>query len=317
MKKSTFVITQNTKGERLDLFVSSQSDLTRSQVQKLIRKGFVTVNLRTEKASYKVKGDDMIEFSQPDDQEEILIPEDMPLDIIWQDEHIIVVNKPPHMVTHPAAGNRTGTLMNALASRCEKLASIGAPLRPGVVHRLDKDTSGVIVIAKDDESYYSLIRQFKQREVEKHYVALLYGNLKKDHGDIKVAIGRSVSDRKKMSTRTRRGKEAVTQFEVMKRSPSVTLVKIKILTGRTHQIRVHFSSIGHPVLGDRTYGGKTLIKVGQKTAPFSRQMLHAYSIKLKHPVSGEVLEFTAPMPEDMEKAIEELEALANFRAIQR
>jgi 23S rRNA pseudouridine1911/1915/1917 synthase len=248
----------------------------------------------------------MIELILPDEQKVTLIPEDMPLDILWEDEHIIVVNKPPHMVTHPAAGNRSGTLMNAVTARCKKLASAGAPLRPGVVHRLDKDTSGVIVVAKDDASYYNLTRQFKEREIEKHYAALLYGDLKENYGEIKAPIGRSVSDRKKMSTRTRKGKEAITRFKVMKRFKFATLAKVRIITGRTHQIRVHFASIGNPVLGDKTYGKKSEIRIGQKTVTFNRQMLHAYSLKLKHPVSGEVLEFTAPMPDDMKEAIKEL-----------
>jgi len=281
--------------------------MTRSRVQKLISRGLVAVNSHAEKAGYNIKGGDRIDIMLPDEQTGVLVPEDIPLDVIWEDEHIIAVNKPPHMVTHPAPGNRSGTLMNALIARRGKLASAGAPLRPGVVHRLDKDTSGIMVIAKTDAAYYSLIRQFKEREVEKYYVALLYGSLKGDHGEIKAPIGRSVSDRKKMSTRSRRGREAVTRFEVIKRFPSAALVKIRILTGRTHQIRVHFSSIGHPVLGDKTYGKKLEINAGAgKKVSFPRQMLHACSIKLKHPASGEFLEFTAPTPEDMEKAIEEL-----------
>jgi 23S rRNA pseudouridine1911/1915/1917 synthase len=273
-----------------------------------MKQGLVTVNKYTGKPGYKVKAGDRIEVTMPDEKNGGLIPENIPLDIIFEDEHIIIVNKPSHMVTHPAAGNKSGTLMNALAARCKKLASVGAPLRPGVVHRLDKDTSGVMVVAKDDAAYYHLIRQFKEREVEKHYTALLYGSLKKNYGEISAEIGRSVSDRKKMSTKTRSGKEAVTRFEVMKRFQSATLVKVRILTGRTHQIRVHFSSIGHPVLGDKTYGKKVEIDAGsKKKISFPRQMLHAFSLKLAHPVSGEVLEFTAPLPEDMEKAIRELE----------
>ena len=210
------------------------------------------------------------------------------------------------MVIYPAVGNRSGTLMNALISKCDKLSSVGAPLRPGVVHRLDKDTSGAIIIAKDDRTHHDLVNQFKHREIEKHYLVLLYGTLKEARGEIKTAIGRSESDRKKMSTTSRRGKEALTRFEVMKRFRSATLAKVRIITGRTHQIRVHFTSLGHPVLGDRTYGKKIAIQAGQKTIRFPRQMLHAHSITLRHPASGDVLELTAPMPEDMEEAIQEL-----------
>ncbi len=306
MKKNIYTIKAVSIGERLDILISKKSGLTRSHVQRLINQGLITVNSHNEKSGYKVKVGDRIEIVVPREPEGMLIPEDTPLDVIWEDEHIIVVNKPPHMVIYPAAGNKRGTLMNALASRCKKLASIGTPLRPGVVHRLDKNTSGAIVIAKDDSSYFSLVNQFKKREIEKQYFALLYGNLKADHGEIKSAIGRSLSDRKKMSTKTGKGKEAITRFHVMKRFKSATLAKVKIITGRTHQIRVHFASIGNPVLGDKTYGRKTSLTLGQKTINFHRQMLHAYSLKLKHPITEKPMEFTAPMPKDMEKAIEEL-----------
>ncbi|RJQ44093.1 MAG: RluA family pseudouridine synthase [Nitrospiraceae bacterium] len=307
MNKTSYLVTRGTKAQRLDAFISSQSNLTRSRIQKLLKQGLITVDSRTEKASYKVKEGDTIAVTAPDAQEGMLVPEDIPLDVVYEDDTIVVVNKPPGLITHPAAGNRTGTLMNALAARCGKLASVGAPLRPGVVHRLDKDTSGLLVIAKTDEAYYNLVKQFKDREVEKHYAALLYGAVRSECGEIHSAIGRSASDRKKMSTKTRRGKEALTQYEVMRRFPSATLVKVKILTGRTHQIRVHFASIGHPVLGDRTYGRKVDVAVeGRKKIVFPRQMLHAYSLKLKHPEDGRLLEFSAPMPGDMEGVIREL-----------
>lgn len=306
MKKNIYIITTEIKTERLDTFISLKCSLTRSFIQKLIREGSVTVNSRKEKSSYRIKTDDQIEVNIPDEPEGTLIPEDLPLDIISEDEHIVVVNKPPHMVIYPAAGNKSGTLMNALVSGGRKLASIGAPLRPGVVHRLDKDTSGLIIIAKDNNAYYGLVKQFRERQIEKRYLALLYGSLRENHGEIRTLIGRSASDRKKMSTRTKRGREAVTHYQVMRRFKSATLAGISILTGRTHQIRVHFASIGHPVLGDRTYGKKTNIRQGQKLITFPRQMLHAHILRLQHPVSGKTLEFTAPMPGDMEKVIGEL-----------
>ena len=306
MRKAVYIIAPETKSGRLDTFISQQSHLTRSFIQKLIRQGSITVNSCAEKAGYKIKKGDKIELTIPDEPERQLAPEDIPLEILWEDEHIVVVNKPPDMVIYPAVGNRSGTLMNALVSRCGRLSSVGAPLRPGVVHRLDKNTSGVIVIAKDDRSHHGLVDQFKNREVEKHYTALLYGRLKEDSGEITSAIGRSLSDRKKMSVKTRNGKEAITKFEVVRRFNSATLVNVRIITGRTHQIRVHFASIGYPVLGDKTYGKKTSVKSGRITVNFSRQMLHAYSMRLKHPVNGESLEFTAPMPEDMEEAIGKL-----------
>jgi 23S rRNA pseudouridine1911/1915/1917 synthase len=308
VKKTTYTVEPEIKSERLDSFISSKSGLSRSYVQKLIKQGFLSVNSQREKTSYKIKAGDTIEYIIADEPQETLTPEDIPLTIIWEDDHIIVVNKPSGMVVHPAAGHRHGTLINALLSRCEKLASIGAPLRPGIVHRLDKDTSGLIVVAKDDISYVNLQKQFKKREVKKHYYALVYGNLKNDRGEINKAIGRAVSDRKKMSTRTTKGKEALTQFEVIKRLRSATLVKVTIITGRTHQIRVHFAASGHPVLGDKSYGKKTLLKFMHKTVSFNRQMLHAYSLKLKHPVKGNPLVFNAPIPEDIKKAIKELSA---------
>ena len=306
MKKETYIVSPETKAERLDTYVSSKSGLSRSHVQKLIKQGLVIVNSRIEKVSYKVKNGDSIELTIPVQPESLLVPEDIPLDVIYEDEHIIIINKPPKMIVHPAAGYKSGTLINALIYRCGKLASIGAPLRPGIVHRLDKDTSGIIVIAKDDAAYLNLCKQFKERKVEKYYLALLYGTLKKDKEEINTPIGRAIADRKKMSTKTRKGKEAVTQFEVIKRFKSATMVKIKIITGRTHQIRVHFAASGHPVLGDKIYGKKIAIKFAQRTINFSRQMLHAQSLKFKHPVDGSPLEFTTPIPKDIETAIKEL-----------
>jgi 23S rRNA pseudouridine1911/1915/1917 synthase len=304
MRKTSYDVPPESKPVRLDSFVAQQCTLTRSYIQKLIREGMVTVNSIAEKNSHKVRSGDHVEILIPDRPESDLVPEDIPLDILWEDDHIIVINKPSNLVIYPAAGNRNGTLMNGLISICKNLSSVGAPLRPGVIHRLDKDTSGVIVIAKNDNAYYSIARQFKNREVKKEYLALLYGNLQEDKGEIKAAIGRSLSDRKKMSTRTRAGKEAVTRFEVVKRLGSATLAKIRIITGRTHQIRVHFASIGNPVLGDKVYGKKTSLKTGQTTFKFSRQMLHAYSLELKHPATGDMLEFNAPVPQDIENAIE-------------
>ncbi len=308
MRKSTYTAELIIKSERLDSYIALKSGLTRSHIGTLLKKGQISVNSQIEKAGYKVREGDRIELIIPDEPEGIIIPENIPLEIIHEDEHIIVVNKPPDMVIYPAAGNNSGTLMNALVHKCKKLSSIGAPLRPGVVHRLDKNTSGIIVIAKDDKAYYSLVDQFKERQVKKHYLALLYGSFKEDNGEITTPIGRASSDRKKMSTKSRRGKEAVTQFEVMKRFMSAALVKIRILTGRTHQIRVHFASIGHPVLGDTTYGKQTTIKLSGKTIHLPRQMLHAFSLEIKHPATGKTVHFTAPLPEDMEMVIDELTA---------
>jgi len=298
------------EGQRLDAFLSKETGISRSYVQKLIKGGKVNVNSTHEKASYRLKIGDRIELTVPEGlgQKELsLIPEDIPLNIILNDPDFIVINKPADMVVYPSAGHERGTLMNALVARGEKLASIGAPLRPGVVHRLDKDTSGLIVIAKEDSAYVNLFKQFQKREVEKYYLALVYGRLKEKKGEIKKVIGRSFSDRKKMSTVTKKGKDAITMYEVLKEFKDASLLKIKTITGRTHQIRVHLSSIGHPILGDNIYGKKTTLRMGKDEIRFPRQMLHAFSLRFRHPKTDREVKIYAPLPDDMRKALEKLE----------
>jgi 23S rRNA pseudouridine1911/1915/1917 synthase len=301
-----YTVSFDEMNERLDSFLSLKSNITRSGIQRLIKSGLAMVNGGVEKPGYKVRAGDVIELIVPDEPDTILIAEDIPLDILWEDDHMVVVNKPPGMVVYPAVGNRSGTLMNALAFRCRKLSPVGAPLRPGIVHRLDKDTSGIMVIAKDNVTHYNLVDQFREREIEKQYLALVFGDLKDDNGEIKKAIGRSWSNRKKMSTKARRAKEAITQYEVVQRFGYATLARVRILTGRTHQIRVHFAFIGHPVLGDSLYGKKLKLETAKGFIKFSRQMLHACSLKLKHPATGDYREFKAPMPGDMQEAIDKL-----------
>lgn len=306
------IVLQSDIPKRLDVFVSEKTGITRSQVQKLIKEGLILVNNETENQNYKVKLGDVITIHKPEEQKEILIPEAIPIKILYIDEHLVVVDKPSGMVVYPAAGHNRGTLVNALAYHCKKLATVGAPLRPGVVHRLDKDTSGVMVVALDDKAYYDLVEQFKKRTINRKYVALIYGNIKEDSGEIEMKIGRAVSDRKKMSTRTRRGKEAVTRWKVIERFGAATLIEAKLGTGRTHQIRVHFSAIGHPVLGDKTYGKKTAIEINRKKIVFPRQMLHAETLGFIHPVKKEYIEFSSPIPEDMEECIRHLNSTASF-----
>jgi len=296
--KSISVQSSDTK-ERLDAFIARQTGITRSQIQKLIEQGDVLVNSRQSSQNYRVKISDEISIRQPEKSAEGLVPEAIPIEILYMDDYLVVVNKPAVMVVYPSAGHYSGTLMNALAYHCKKLASIGGPLRPGVVHRLDKDTSGIMVVALDDNAYYDLIEQFRQRTINRRYKALVYGNLREDSGEITSLIGRSETDRKKMSTRVRRGKEAVTRWRVIKRFGGVTLIEARLGTGRTHQIRVHFASIGHPVLGDRTYGKKTSIDMGNKRIVFPRQMLHAELLGFIHPITKEPLELSSPLPEDM------------------
>jgi 23S rRNA pseudouridine1911/1915/1917 synthase len=295
-------------GERLDTFLAGKSGITRSQIQKLIEQGEVLVNQKSLPRNYRIKPDDVISVQIEEKNNEELIPQPITIPILYKDEHLVVVDKPPGMVAYPAAGHDSGTLMNALAFHCVRLAAPGGPLRPGVVHRLDKDTSGVMVVALSDKAYYHLIEQFRQRTINRKYIALVYGHFKEDTGEISLKIGRSESDRKKMSTKARRGKEAVTRWKVVRRFGQATLIEAKLGTGRTHQIRVHFASIGHPVLGDRTYGKKVEVEINaNKKITFPRQMLHAEMLGFIHPATGEHLEFSSPVPEDMREKIEELE----------
>ncbi len=305
MPQTTFHIDSEHAGARLDLLVSELSELTRSQVQRMIEKGLLTVNGDPSKANYKAQTNDLVRLSMVEQSEELL-SEDLPLEILYSDDFLIVVNKPAGMVVYPAAGHSRGTLMNAIAFHAKKLASIGGPLRPGVVHRLDKDTSGVMVIALEDKTYYDLVEQFSERTMSRRYRALIFGNLKDNNGEISLRIGRSESDRKKMSTQSKQGKEALTAWKVIERFHGATLIEATLGTGRTHQIRVHFASIGHAVLGDRTYGSKTSVELNRKKVTFPRQMLHAELLGFTHPITREHLEFRTPVPEDMEEKIQEL-----------
>jgi 23S rRNA pseudouridine1911/1915/1917 synthase len=301
------------------MFVSEKTGITRSQVQRLMETGRILLNGRPVKPNYRVRENDSIEVALPEKEPGALVPEDIPIDLLYSDGDIAVVDKPPGMVVYPSPGHRSGTLMNALSFRLGRLDAVGAPLRPGVVHRLDKDTSGVMVVALSDRAYYGLVEEFKKRTIKRSYVALLYGRLGKERGEIALTVGRSEADRKKMTTRARRGKEARTSWERLEGFREATLIKAVLATGRTHQIRVHFASIGHPVLGDRTYGRKTAIEI-RKTIPtgkrsvtltltFPRQMLHAEVLGFTHPVTGKYMEFRTPVPGDMAGAIRALRGL--------
>ncbi|MEN2985089.1 MAG: RluA family pseudouridine synthase [Thermodesulfovibrionaceae bacterium] len=300
-----FKVSLTDQGKRLDIFVSEKINITRTKAQQIIEKGLVKVNNTVKSKSYKLKAEEFVEiynFSLSTEEPKILIPQNIPIEILYKDEYLVALSKPPNMVVYPSVGHKDGTLMNALAYHLEKLASIGRPLRPGVVHRLDKDTSGVIVVALDDQAYYGLVELFKKRQIKKEYVAIVYGELK-GSGKITTPIGRAQHNRKKMSTKSKKTKEAITEWEVIKNLKNYTLIKVKIITGRTHQIRVHFSSIGHPIVGDKTYGRKTYIEVGNKKIPVLRQMLHALKIEFQHPITGKYLQFEAPMPSDMKEII--------------
>jgi 23S rRNA pseudouridine1911/1915/1917 synthase len=302
------VVRAEDAGQRIDSLAAHYTGMSRSRAARHVEEGHVLVNGRSVKPSVKLRLGDAVsinlpEPSQPDDT---LIPEDILLRILFRDEHLVVIDKPAGFVVYPAAGHRSGTLMNALRHLVGPLSAPGGPLRPGVVHRLDKDTSGVMVVALDDAAYYSLVEQFRARTIQREYRALVFGCPRAEEGEIDAQIGRSTADRKKMSIRSRRGKEARTSWKLLRKLNGAALVSAKLGTGRTHQIRVHFLSLGHPVLGDRTYGEKTSITLSGKRIAFPRQMLHAATLGFLHPVSNEWISFESPLPADMEKALIEL-----------
>ncbi|MCX7988259.1 MAG: RluA family pseudouridine synthase [Thermodesulfovibrio sp.] len=306
-----FHISIEEQDKRLDLFLSEKLNISRAKAQELIVKGFIKINNTLKNKSYKLKKEDIVEILEYsfnyNNSINKLIPQNLPLKILYEDEFLTVISKPPGIVVYPCVGHTNGTVMNAVAHHFKKLANVGGPLRPGVVHRLDKDTSGAMIIALDDEAYYKLIEMFKKRQIKKEYLAIVYGKIK-DSGKITSAIGRSIHDRKKMSTKAKVSKEAITEWTVLKRFNSYSLIKVNIITGRTHQIRVHFSSIGHPILGDQIYGKKIYLELKNGKINISRQMLHAHKLEFTHPIKNIPLIIEAPIPEDMEKIIKILEA---------
>lgn len=285
-------------GQRLDVWLEAHlPGLSRSRIQTLIKAHHITVNGHTLKPHTRVHDGMVVFINRPPVVATDLIPEDIPLDVLFEDEDIIVVNKAPGMVVHPAAGHATGTLVHALLHHCADLKGIGGEHRPGIVHRLDKDTSGALVVAKSDSALEGLMRQFKAGEVYKEYVTLVLGVPHASSDTIETLIGRSRHDRKKMSAQPSSGRRAVTEYEVMEAYDAVSLIKVQIHTGRTHQIRVHMAHLGHPVLGDRQYGRPR----ASESAP--RQMLHAQRLAFHHPGDGRRMECVAPMPEDMKTIV--------------
>lgn len=285
-------------GERLDVFLARQiENLSRSHVQRLLAKGQIAVDGRVCKANYKLRLGERIICMLPPAGEALVLPEDLPLDVLYEDADIIVVNKARGMVVHPAAGVDTGTLVNALLFHCQDLSGINGVLRPGIVHRLDKDTSGVMVAAKNDQAHCALAQQIGEKRAHREYRAIVHGNIKERRGTIMGDIGRHPTDRKKMAIVHVNGKPATTHFEVLERFGAYTLAVCKLETGRTHQIRVHMASIGHPLVGDTKY---TALK-----NPFSvvGQALHSFKLTLLHPRSGREMVFTAALPRDMEEIL--------------
>ena len=289
-------------GIRLDKAIADiDPDISRMTVQKLIEEEKVFVNGKKEKASYKVKEGDKISLEIEGPKESKLKPEEIPLDVIYEDNDIIIINKAKGMVVHPGNGNPDGTLANAIMARCkESLSGIGGEIRPGIVHRIDKDTSGIIIVAKNDKAHLNISEQIKEHKTTKTYLALVRGRVKENEATIDMPIARSKKDRKKMAV-DKDGKKAVTHFKVLKRYPENTLLELVIETGRTHQIRVHLSEIGYPIVGDYTYSN------GKNKFGVEGQMLHAYKIKFKHPTTNEEVEFKAELPKYFKDILENLD----------
>lgn len=290
---------------RLDAYIAGRKEkISRTMIQKLIEDGNILVNGSKRKISYKIQNGDIIELNIPEAQEIGLKAQAIPLDIVYEDEDIIVVNKQKGMVVHPANGNPDGTLVNAIMAKCKgSLSGIGGEIRPGIVHRLDKDTSGLIIVAKNDEAHIKISNQIKNREVRKIYIALVRGNIGENVATINMPIGRSTKDRKKMAVR-KDGKEAITHFKVLKRYGNYTLLEIKIDTGRTHQIRVHMAEIGHPVVGDAVYSS------GKNEFGIEGQMLHAKSLDFKHPITQKQMHVEAELPGYFKQVLDKLEMMS-------
>lgn len=300
----TLTVTQDEQGTRLDVLLTSRfPELSRSHLQKIVADGFVLVNNKQAKSNYKAQTNDIITISFPEAKPIEIQAEAIPLEVLYEDVDIIVINKPRGMVVHPAAGNYAGTLVNALLEHCKDLSGINGEIRPGIVHRLDKDTSGVMVAAKNDQAHLNLAEQIKNRTASRKYWAIVHGIIAEEQGIINAPIGRHPSDRKKMAVTFSNSKEAITRFRVIERFVNYTLVECKLQTGRTHQIRVHMQYINHPVVGDPKYGPE------KKRFAITGQALHSAELSLKHPTTGDDMLFTAPLPPDMAIILTQLEAI--------
>ena len=302
MKK--FIVSVEDEGKRIDAYLASRNEeLSRVAIQRLIDDEKILVNKKKTKASYKVQDGDLITLEEEQPKEVSLKAQEIPIEIIYEDKDIIVVNKPKGMVVHPANGNPDGTLVNAIMAVCkDSLSGIGGELRPGIVHRLDKDTSGVLIVAKNDKAHINMSEQIIEHQVEKTYIALVRGIVKENEASISMPIGRSDKDRKKMAVK-KNGKNAITHFKVLERFPkhNCTLLEIKIETGRTHQIRVHLSHIGYPVIGDEVYSS------GKNEWNVKGQCLHAKSLKFKHPITNKEMFLEAKIPDYLKNIIEDME----------
>lgn len=300
MNEIVMEITPEMEGERIDKCISNYLEsLSRSYIQKIIKDGKAYVNDAVVKANYKVKVDDKVQFEILDCEEPDIPPQDIPLDILYEDKDILIVNKPKDMVVHPAPGHYEGTLVNAIMFHCkDELSGINGVLRPGIVHRIDKDTTGSIIICKNDEAHRKIAQQLKEHSITRKYRAIVYGRILEEEGTVNAPIGRHPTDRKKMAINEKNGKPAVTHYKVLERFDKYTYIECQLETGRTHQIRVHMTSIGHPLLGDEVYGNAK--------CPFKLegQTLHAMTIGFIHPTTGEYVEYEAPLPEYFEHLLQ-------------
>jgi len=297
-----FIVAPEEAGVRIDRYLSDQcQDISRSYLQKLLKEQSVLVEEKPVKSNYKVNAGDRISLTLPEIREPEIVPEEIPLDIVYEDKDIILINKPKGMVVHPAAGHYSGTLVNGLMSHCrDELSGINGVMRPGIVHRIDMDTTGVLIVCKNDMAHNSISEQLKEHSITRKYAAIVHGVLKDDKGTINAPIGRHPIDRKKMSINEKNGREAVTHYRVLERFRQFTYIECQLETGRTHQIRVHMASIGHPLLGDSVYG--------PAKCPFrlTGQTLHAGVLGIIHPRTGEYMEFTAPLPDYFEELLRKL-----------
>lgn len=303
MQKITLKATDENSGERLDKFIADNSDISRSYAAKLCEDGLVMCGGKQLAKKYEITGGEEIEIDVPEPEELSIEPEDIPLDIVYEDSDVIVVNKPQGLCVHPAPGNESGTLVNGLVYHCGgELSAINGVIRPGIVHRIDKDTSGLLIVAKNNEAHLKLSEQLKERKAMRKYVALVNGNIKEDGGTINKPIARNPVDRKKMAV-VQGGREAITHFNVLERFGQYTLVECILETGRTHQIRVHMASIGHSIVGDPLYGIK------KEKFNLQGQLLHAKTIGFVHPTTGEMMEFSSEIPEHFQNILEKLRKL--------
>lgn len=297
MKNYKFTVDSSQDHQRLDKFLVGHlpKDISRTHIQQLIRDEHISVNNLPSKSNHLLKKPDLITVTIPDPVALELKAENIPLDIVYEDSDLLVVNKPVGMIVHPGAGNISGTLVNALLYHCKNLSGINGVLRPGIVHRLDKDTSGLMVVAKNDQSHLNLAQQMKERKIKRKYLTLVKDTVQMDEGIVNAPIGRSPNNRQKMAVVFDRGREAITNYKVLKRLANSTVLEVTLQTGRTHQVRVHMAYLGHPVLGDKVYGRKE---------HYPRQLLHAFSLSFTHPTSQKYMEFSAPIPQDINEVLE-------------